>query len=185
MAVFSQDLTLWICKNDKYKNVTDVTFIISQKIQLLEWKEILKMSKQKKLKKKARYLSALEHSYPKHITKYSLGNCGLVAELIAKSMISRGLTHYKVVEGRVEFSNGKSHIHTWMEHCNTKYDPCLEQFEHFGDDYDTTMVKYITYRKYSPILYLKICELCPLPDEYIQQVLNNELKSSKYIYVVK
>ena len=142
-------------------------------------------SKNREKENKARYLSALEQSYPNHVPKYSLGNCGLVAELIAKGMIRKGLTLYKVVEGRVEFSNGKSHAHTWMEHGNTKYDPCLEQFERFGDDYDLTAVKYITYRKHSPMLYLKACEACPLPDEYIQKVLKNELKSSKYIRVVK
>ena len=108
---------------------------------------------------KARYLSALEHSYPKHVPKHSLGNCGLVAELIAKEMIRKGLTLYKIVEGRVGFSNGQSHTHTWMGYDNTKYDPCLKQFKHFGDDYDLATVKYIAYQSWSPTSYLKICEI--------------------------
>ena len=140
-----------------------------------------KKLKNRAKKSKVRYLSSFEHSYPKHIPKYSLGNCGLVAELIAKEMIRKGMSLYRIVEGVVKFSNGKFHTHTWMEYGNAKYDPCLEQFKHFGDDYDLETVKYIASYKSNPISYLKFCEACPLPDEYIEKVLNNELKSSKYI----
>lgn len=151
-----------------------------------EKKSASKRKTRKKIKNrtknmKTRYLSALEHSYPSYIPKYSLGNCGLVAELIAKKMISKGLTHYKIVEGEVIFSNGKSHTHTWMEFSNTKYDPCLEQYEHFGNDYDLTTVKYTTIVKSTPRLYVKACEAMPLPSEYIEKVKKNELKSSLYI----
>ncbi len=163
------------------------------KVKLLKQEDNPKMRKRLKFKNiknrakknRARYLSALEHSYPKHVPKYSLGNCGLAAELIAKDMISKRLTHYSVVEGMVIFSNGNFHRHTWMEYGDTKYDPCLEQFDLFGDDYDLSTVKYITGSKCSPVSYLKACEARPLPDEYIQKVLNNELKSSQYKRIAK
>ena len=134
-------------------------------------------------KNKARYMCALEQSYPMHIPRYSRGNCGLVAELIAKDMISKGLTCYKVVEGMVKFSNGQSHRHTWMEYSDAKYDPCLEQFEYYGDDYDLSTVSYRILSKSSPASYLKFCEAHPMPEWYIQDVMNNQLETSKFIEV--
>ena len=93
------------------------------------------------------------------------------------------MTNYKIVEGFVVFDNGKSHKHTWMEYGNTKYDPCLEQFKVFGVDYNLESVKYMTSHKTSPVYYIKICEANPLPDEYIEKVLKNELKTSQYCVV--
>ena len=132
---------------------------------------------------RARYQLAFEQSYPLNIPRHSKGNCGLVAELIAKSMISKGLTCYKVVEGYVKFSNGQSHRHTWMEYNDAKYDPCLEQFKFYGDDYDLSTVSYVIFSKSSPASYLKCCQAHPLPDWYIQDVINNKLKSSRFISV--
>lgn len=134
-------------------------------------------------KNKARYMCAFEHSYPTHIPRHSRGNCGLVAELISRDMISKGLTYYKVVEGEVKFSNGRSHRHTWMEYGNAKYDPCLEQFKYYGDDYDLMTVKYIVGSKSSPGFFLKVCEARPLPNWYVEDVINNRLKSSRFISV--
>ena len=139
-----------------------------------------KASKSRVKKIRERYLSALEQSYPKHIPKYSLGNCGIVAELIAREMVRKGLINYRIIQGIVVFSNGKSHAHTWMEYGNTKYDPCLEQFGLFGDDYDITSVKYVMNDKMAPAYYVKICKACPLPDDYIRKVIKNELKTSRY-----
>jgi hypothetical protein len=128
-----------------------------------------------------RYQLAFEQSYPLHIPRHSRGNCGLVAELIAESMIRKGLYHYKVVEGTVKFSNGRFHNHTWMEYGGFIYDPCLRQFRYYGDDYNLTSVKYFILSKTPAKSYLKYCKSHPLPEWYVQDVINNRLKSSRFI----
>lgn len=128
----------------------------------------------------ARYLFALEQSYPKYIPKNAVGGCAVVAEKIARDMINKGMTLYKVYEGFVHFSNGKCHIHTWMEYANTKYDPTLQQFKSYGDDYNLTTVEYEIRWSFSPKSYLKIFNIHPFSDEYIQHVMNDELKTDTY-----
>lgn len=131
--------------------------------------------------RKVIYLDALQRHYPQDIPAYAVGNCGIVAEHIARQMVKDGMTLYKVVDGKVRFGNSVTYTHTWMEYGNTIYDPCLEQFSSYG--YDVTAVEYLPIEKVSPSFYVSVADAMPLPDEYIQHVKNDRLRSSRMVHV--
>ena len=109
----------------------------------------------------------LNYELSKNIDISSLGSCMLVAELIVRDLLNKGIDNFPIVEGYISFEASSEDqgqeegiTHTWIESNGKIYDPTKEQFRKWGFDPYNIIYEKIK-RRYTPYEYLDLCKKFP------------------------